>query len=89
MKIKMIGAAMLALPLMACGPEKDEKPEDTCGATALQSLVGQPKSQLETMRFSQTVRIIGPGQPITRDYRIDRLNIEYDEKEMISRLWCG
>ncbi len=83
-------AAMALAPLLlACGPDEAKKPADSCGADALQSLIGQPKARLETMRFAQPIRIIGPGQPITKDYRLERLNIDYNEKGAISRLWCG
>jgi hypothetical protein len=84
-----IGGIVMLAPLIACGPDAPKDPADSCGASALQSLVGQPKSRLETMRLAQPIRVIGPGMAITKDYRLERLNIDYNEKEMISRLWCG
>lgn len=64
-------------------------PVGSCGADALQALVGQPASVLETMRFGQVVRVIGPGMAVTMDYREDRLNIEVDADKIINRVSCG
>lgn len=64
-------------------------PEGSCGADALQALVGQPAAALETMRFGQVVRVIHPGMAVTMDYREDRLNIEVDAEKIIHRVSCG
>lgn len=64
-------------------------PENACGAADLQTLVGQPASVLDTMRFAQPVRVIRPGMAVTMDYRADRLNIEIDKAERIIRVTCG
>jgi hypothetical protein len=67
---------------------------DTCGAAGLQSLVGQPRSVLATMRFGVPVRIEEPGQSYTMDYRADRLRILTDgpaasPQARITQLLCG
>lgn len=88
---------LLALPvaLMACVPEAappatDPMPvEDACGASGLQDLVGQSAKKLEVMRFAKTVRVIRPGMAVTMDYSAERLNIEINEAEVISRVSCG
>ena len=64
-------------------------PVNQCGAADLQGLVGQPAAVLETMRFSQPIRIILPGQAITMDYSPNRLNIEINEADRIARVSCG
>lgn len=88
----------LALTLAACMPDAppDKAPPpppepttDACGASELQSLVGGPASVLETMKFGKQVRIIRPGMAVTMDYREDRLNIEIDKRETITRIACG
>ncbi len=61
----------------------------TCGAPALQDLVGQSETVLQTMKFGSPVRIIHPGMAVTMDYREDRLNIEIDEAGTIFRVACG
>lgn len=64
-------------------------PPGACGAPDLQDLVGRPASILHTMKFGTETRIIRPGMAVTMDYREDRLNIEIDAAEMISRVNCG
>ncbi|MZQ91048.1 hypothetical protein GVY41_18175 [Frigidibacter albus] len=88
------GAALLLLA--ACVTEGGSGPApgpgpvaDACGAAGLQRLVGQPASTLETMRFSQQLRVINPGQMVTMDYLEARLNIAIDEQDRISRVYCG
>ena len=86
------GAALLLLA--ACvtedGPGAGTAPvAGDCGASGLQQLVGQPASTLETMRFSQQLRVINPGQMVTMDYLEGRLNIAIDEQDRISRVYCG
>ncbi len=88
---------LLALPiaLMGCMPEPeppvpDPMPvEDACGANGLQDLVGQSAKKLEVMRFGTPVRMIRPGMAVTMDYSAERLNIEINEAEIISRVSCG
>ncbi|NEX46236.1 I78 family peptidase inhibitor [Pseudotabrizicola algicola] len=76
--------------LAACQPVVSEGPDlASCGATALQGLVGQPASALETMRFGTDTRVIRPDMAVTMDYRAERLNIDIDRAERISRVYCG
>ncbi len=91
----------LLLPLAFAACVESESPPDpgvidppmppvgACGAPQLQDLVGRPASVLETMKFGTETRIIRPGMAVTMDYREDRLNIEIDADEVISRVVCG
>lgn len=84
---------LVPLSVMACVEVEvpvDPTPMETaCGAAELQDLVGRDASVLQTMRFGQTVRIIRPGMAVTMDYVPDRLNIEIDAAEVITRVSCG
>ena len=89
-------AAVLGIAGCVATPDVQEGPvidplatENACGADDLQGLVGQKASVLETMRFSQVVRVIRPGMAVTMDFSAERLNIEVDEAEVISRVSCG
>lgn len=62
---------------------------DACGAANLQNLRGKPLSTLNSMQFSQPLRIILPGQMVTQDYRPERLNVEIDAQSVIVRVRCG
>ena len=88
---------LLALPiaLMACIPEPQPPVtnptavEDACGANGLQDLVGQSAKKLEVLRFAHSVRMIRPGMAVTMDYSAERLNIEINAAEVITRVSCG
>ena len=98
MKFQRAGLALaLFLTVPACVPAGPPPVEpmpplpgaDACGASGLQGLVGQPESVLQTMRFSQPLRIIRPGMAVTMDYSPNRLNIELDAAGTIIRVHCG
>ena len=88
---------LFCLPLLAAGAEPPAPPTpeprppagESCGAEALQGLVGQSARVLETMRFGTTTRILRPGMAVTMDYSPTRLNISIDEHERIRRVTCG
>lgn len=83
-------AGCVVAVLAACQPVVSDGPDlSTCGADALQGLVGQPASVLQTMRFAQETRIIRPDTAVIMDYRADRLNIDIDRNERISRVHCS
>lgn len=93
MKRMLIGVALCGA-LGACvpkaGPGSPAEPiENACGALELQGLVGQSARVLETMRFGTEVRIIRPGTAVTMDFRAERLNIEIDAVERITRVYCS
>lgn len=69
-------------------PPAMENP-DACGASGLQDLVGQPSSVLAAMTFAQPMRLLRPGMAVTMDYSAERLNIELDDKDIITRVACG
>ena len=87
-------AITLALPLLllaACVPEEpamEDPPTDACQSAGFQGLVGQPRAVLERMLLPAGSRVIGPNDPITRDYRPDRLNIEVGANDRIARVAC-
>ena len=59
-----------------------------------QDLVGQQADEAVVARAtadsgSASVRVLGPGQPATMDFREDRLNILTDEAGVIEQLRCG
>lgn len=80
---------LMALVLLAsCVPQMQPAPT-TCAAPQLQGLLGQPATKLQLMRFAYQVRIIRRSRAVTMDYLPDRLNIEIDADEKISRVYCG
>ena len=87
--MKFMTIIALAMTTLYAAPVEANGSSNACGASELQYLIGSDKQVLETMRFSKTVRVIGPGMMVTTDYVPDRLNIEYDKKDVIIKVYCG
>ncbi|HHW34244.1 MAG TPA: hypothetical protein GXX24_08925 [Paracoccus solventivorans] len=91
---KLPRVALRALPMLALAacietaPAPAADDEDLCGAAALAGLVGQPAEAARTLQLPAGTRIINPGDPVTRDLRRDRLNIEIGADGKIARVAC-
>lgn len=76
--------------LSACVPEASQPvAEDSCGAGALQGLIGQGAGVLDGRQFTGPVRVVRPGMAMTMDYNPARLNVQVDDKNLIERAFCG
>ncbi|RHW17079.1 Elastase inhibitor AFLEI Flags: Precursor [Sphingomonas gilva] len=65
-----------------------------CDAEAVQDLAGKPYTEAvgqdaQTRSNARSMRLIRPGMAVTMDYRNDRLNIEVDDKNVITTVRCG
>lgn len=98
-------AIFMGLALVACTPDDkgandqsgakettaaqpDNTHDDACGAAKLQAMVGKNTSDLSA-EVTATARILGPNDPMTRDFRLDRLNIFHDGAQKIVKINCG
>ncbi len=68
--------------------------EDSCNADAARSHVGQAASadvveQARTAASAQVARVLKPGQMVTMEFRAGRLNIDVDDKNVITNVRCG
>lgn len=88
MRSLVILGGMVVLVACQSVPPGETGPE-SCGAGALQGLIGQSAEVLETMKFAAPTRILRPGMAVTMDFSPDRLNIEIDGAERIVRVQCG
>ncbi|HRO14639.1 MAG TPA: I78 family peptidase inhibitor [Paracoccus sp. (in: a-proteobacteria)] len=89
--MKRILIALPLLALAACVEPAAPLPEpdtDACKASSYQGLVGQPGAVLKSMMLPAGSRVIEPGQPVTMDYRVDRLNIEIGTDGRIAKVAC-
>ena len=86
--------------LAACVPVPDPVPGhgDTppsgqdlasCGGAELAGLIGGPVAALPATGGWGVLRVLHPGEPVTEDYSISRLNVEVDEHGRITGLSCG
>lgn len=96
----MIVAGGVALLMAGCAMDGDHErppplPKPTaCKADRVQSLRGREADQrtikaAQRMARARSVRVLQPGQPMTMDYREDRLNIEVDGRNRIVSARCG
>ncbi|MBB5189627.1 hypothetical protein HNQ50_000337 [Silvimonas terrae] len=72
------------------GPE----PQAHCNADAVQARVGQraDPDQLDAIRQqadARVLRVIKPGDAVTMDYNVTRLNLEVDDAGVIKKASCG
>lgn len=100
--MKISAITWLALtPLLfvgACSPAPSEPAEKSaesevaiqeCDIAEFEHLVGQKMDILKTTNYPENTRIIEPGTMVTRDYRVDRMNIDIDDAGTITKIWCG
>lgn len=83
---------IILFALAACStpvPPLPAQSDDTCGAARYASLIGQSAEVLETTLLLGMVRVIRPGDMVTRDYRIERINFMIDANETIEAINCG
>lgn len=89
-------AAILAFSA-ACAPTQPVAPEptvsvddrDACFAKALGDLIGKPLTNSSVPPASPRVRHIRPGDAVTEDFRIERLNIYVTSTDIIEKINCG
>lgn len=63
--------------------------EDACGALALQDYVGLSIEEMDVAEYSDSYRIIRPGDAVTMDYRVERLNVNLNDMDVIESISCG
>ena len=87
-------AKQAAAEAAAPAPDAATPPAGSCDASQVQGLVGQAYSEDIAQQAKQDanatqVRMLKPNQPITAEYLGERLNIEVDDKNLVSGVRCG
>ncbi len=97
----LLSALALSTVLSACTttaapPMSDPQPppQASCNHEPAQSLVGEVATPANVERARQLAgariaRVLKPGQMVTMEYLEGRLNINVDEKNVITHLRCG
>ncbi len=90
-RVSLIAAVVGAVAACAAPPAPTPQPEGPkqCDAKAAQSLIG---SHVGAVDFAPgaNVRIVCTTCATTRDYRVDRLNVRFDEASgIIKAVDCG
>lgn len=60
-----------------------------CNLAQRMALIGQPFTRLADYRLPGQLRVLRPGQGVTRDVMPDRLNAKVDDQGVILDLFCG
>lgn len=60
-----------------------------CGAEGFADLRGQHFTALADVRLVGQLRVLRPGQGLTRDLMPDRLNVQVDPEGRVLRVFCG
>lgn len=81
-------------PTDEAGKATEAPPIGNCDATQVQSLVGQPYTdalgtQAQQDAAARTLRVLRPGDMTTMEFQGERLNVEVDEKNVVSGVRCG
>ena len=97
-----LALAALPLALSACmtapapveGLSAPGAPQASCDATEAQQFVGRTATaslgqEILDMTNSRSLRWGPPDSMFTMDYRADRVNVMYDQKSAITRIYCG
>lgn len=102
MTIQVLAVAISCATLLACStsaieseiPERGVTPGHMCDADGLEAFIGQSASR-ETganaldKSGAKILHWIAPRSAVSMDFRQDRLNIEYDDAMIITRVNCG
>lgn len=87
----LLGLAACASPMP---PPPDLPPSGQCVAAAGAWAIGRAPDAgvVEQVRIdtrSSAVRVVRPGDVVTMDYRVDRVNIKVNERNAIVGVSCG
>ncbi len=61
----------------------------TCPAAEHQDWVGKSVAVLNDAALPEGTRVLFPTTPATMDLREDRMNVEVDKADRITRVYCG
>lgn len=92
MRVLLIALPALALP--GCVMAKQPRLTDICRIEAAREYIGRTATASlgeELLRVTNTrkLRWVPPGTMVTRDYRVGRLTVSYDQALRINRISCG
>ena len=91
---QVLDQAQQAAQAAAADADPTPPPPGSCDASQVQGLVGQTYSdamqaQAKEDAGANDVRLLKPNQPVTMEFIGERLNIEVDDKGVISGVRCG
>ncbi|RIV90347.1 hypothetical protein D2V17_04525 [Aurantiacibacter xanthus] len=84
---------LVALPLLAACTSVPEQPGQ-CDAAPAQSLLGEPYTEalgakVQELTGSTILRPVHEGDPVTEDYRLDRVTVVWNDGRKVVKISCG
>lgn len=97
MLLRTLFASCLLTGLSACvssTPPPASSPPDVCNVQPGSPIQGHHISSEQEQKAQQlsganVVRMIRPGQTITREHNAERLNLQLDTHDVVVRAYCG
>lgn len=96
MRTSLLIAPLCLGLLAACAatPTPEPTPSMSCNTAPAREYLGQAATDAIVQNAQQaagadSVRVLGPNDAATMDYRGDRLNIMVDGQRVITKLTCG
>lgn len=67
--------------------------DDKCNSRLAEKFVGQPYNDALLAKIKaavghDTIRVVRPNQPVTMDFREDRLNVDLNASDTVTRVHC-
>ncbi len=87
--LALLAACETPVPQVPAGPALPPVAQDTCNANQYGALIGQDATALEDVLIMRQVRVIRPGQPVTMDFRPDRINFNIGADNQITSINCN
>ncbi len=87
--VLLIGGYIIVQKQRTAEPMETSVSSQECDPTSFEHLVGQSSDSLDLTALPENTRVIFPDTMVTRDYRVERMNIDVDEAGIIQRIWCG
>jgi len=100
MHLRTLWVAVATLTLAACSsvdlnaPEAQGGAPRICNADKASHIAGQkitPQLEQQALQSSGAgmLRVIRPGQMITKEYRSERINLQLNDFDVVVRAYCG
>src|SRR5690606_17539981 len=94
---RILLTVVLSGSLAACVAPMQTSPPATPGVCSTERTSPIPghhispelEQKAKQLSGANTVRVLRPGQVITREYRADRLNLQLDSYDVVVRVHCG
>lgn len=94
MPIRMLALPAVALILCSCATPGIPPSPSMCNVEAVKTFVGQSATAdavaaARRAAGAELVRVIKPGQAVTMDFRVERLNLYLNDAGAVERVSCG